>query len=87
MLLHKFSKELNGQIRLDSGRTKLFHEVASLIDRGDHVYVLVPDSPGCYKHGDKVRIKPGQQYEHLESEDDEGAPTNSLYELIAWIDR
>lgn len=83
VLLHKRTQESGG---LDNGTTTLFHNVATLIDRGDQVYVLIPDGPGQYKYGDKVRIKPHQQQEHLESIDEAGNPTSSLYDLVEWTD-
>jgi len=85
-LVHKASKDQNGQLWWDVGSTMFFHEVATLIDRGDHVFVLIPDGPGCYKHTDKIRIKPNQQQEHLESVDETGNTTSSLYDLFAWVD-
>ena len=86
VLVHRASKDQNGQIGWDFGETMIFHEVATLIDRGDQVYVLIPDGPGCFKHTDKIRIKPHQQQEHLESIDEVGNPTSSLYDLPTWLE-
>lgn len=83
VLLHKVTKEHDGQIGIDIGEAKYHYEVASQILCGEDVYTLIPDGPGCYKSGDKVRVKAGQQ-EYLESVSELGQPTSTLYELVAW---
>lgn len=82
-LLHRVTRERDGQIGIDTGEVKFHYEVASLIHVGEDVYTLMPDGPGCYKSVDKVRVKAGQQ-EYLESENEVGQPTSTLYELVAW---
>lgn len=81
--VHGFSKNDDGSIGLDAGRALAYHEIASLIMRGDTVFVIVPDGPGAYRHTDKVRVKPGQ-YEYLESFGDDGAATGELMALPSY---
>ncbi|AGZ29672.1 hypothetical protein [Burkholderia pseudomallei] len=81
--IHRFSKNDGGSIGLDVGRALAYHEIASLIMRGDTVFVIVPDGPGAYRHTDKVRVKPGQ-YEYLESFGDDGAATGALMALPSY---
>ncbi|WP_186098103.1 hypothetical protein [Burkholderia gladioli] len=78
--VHRYSRNDDGSIGLDSGREMAYHEVASLIVGGDNVYVIVPDGPGSYRHTDKVRVKLGQR-EYLESFGDDGAATAALMAL------
>ncbi len=81
--VHRFSKNDDGSIGLDAGRALAYHEVASLIVRGDTVFVIVPDGPGSYRRTDKVRVKPGQ-HEYLESFGDDGAATAALMALSTY---
>ncbi|KVO03593.1 hypothetical protein WL30_21635 [Burkholderia ubonensis] len=81
--VHKFSTNTDGNIGLDAGRALSYHEVASLIVRGDTVFVIVPDGPGAYRHTDKVRVKSGQ-HEYLESFGDDGVATAALKELPSY---
>ena len=78
--VHRFSKNDDGSIGLDTGRALPYHEVASLIVRGDTVFVIVPDGHGTYRHTDKVRVKYGQ-HEYLESFSDDGISTAALMAL------
>jgi len=81
--VHRFSKNDDGGIGLDAGRALPYHEIASLIVRGDTVFVIVPDGPGSYRHTDKVRVKPGQR-EYLESFGDDGAASAALMALLTY---
>jgi len=87
-LLHKMTRDHpdNQEIGFDVGTTKQFYEVATLIDQGHHVFVMLFDEPGSYKVADKVRIKAGHQEEYLESIDENGNATTSLFELPAWTE-
>jgi hypothetical protein len=78
--VHRYIKNDDGSIGLDAGRALAYHDVASLIVRGDTVFVIVPDGPGSYRHTDKVRVKPGQ-HEYLESFGDDGTATAALMAL------
>ncbi|CAJ3407609.1 Uncharacterised protein [Burkholderia pseudomallei] len=78
--VHRFSKNDDGSIGLDEGRSLAYHEVANLIVGGDDVFVIVPDGPGSYRHTDKVRVKPGQ-HEYLESFGDDGVASTALMAL------
>ncbi|MBH9659406.1 hypothetical protein JAO05_30465 [Burkholderia pseudomallei] len=78
--IHRFSKNDDGSVGLDAGRALAYHEIASLILRGDTVFVIVPDGPGAYRHTDKVRVKSGQ-HEYLESISDDGISTAALMAL------
>ena len=79
--IHKFSKaESAAEYEIDDGTAMAYHEVASLIDSGDKVWVIVYDGPGKFRHTDKVRVKPGQ-YEYLESFGADGAATTALMSL------
>ncbi|AOI77939.1 hypothetical protein [Burkholderia sp. NRF60-BP8] len=78
--IHRFSKNDDGSIGLDVGRALAYHEIASLIMRGDTVFVIVPDGPGSYRNTDKIRVKP-RQHEYLESVGDDGAASAALMAL------
>lgn len=83
-VVHKFAREENnpGKIGLDEGCAMLYHDIATLIDAGNSVYVLTYDGPGAFRHGDKVRIKQGcGPFEYIESCGDTGQATQSLFEL------
>jgi len=89
VILHKMSRN-TGDSRnfgLDVGAKLPYNEVASLIDRGNHVYVMLNDGPGCYKPADIVCVVPGYSEEYIESVDEAGNPTGSLYDLPAWIEK
>ena len=57
-----------------------YHEVASLIHRGDTIFIVEPDGPDVYRTTDKVRIKPGQ-HEYLENFGDDVSPSGTLMAL------
>jgi len=58
-----------------------YQQVATLIDEGHTVYVIVADESGVYQKTGEVRVKRGGQYEYLESFGDDGAPNGALMAL------
>jgi len=88
VVLHKMMHVNTGNLSfdLDVGVKMHCNEVASLIDKGNHVFVMLKDDQGCYKPADTVGVMPGYQEEHLESLDETGNPTGSLFDLPAWTE-
>jgi len=89
VLLHKMTRDTadSRTFGLDVGDKLQYHEVASLIDKGNHVYVMLIDGPGCYKTADIVGVMPGYQEEYLESVDEAGNPTGALFDLPDWVEK
>ena len=85
VLLHNFTKEKNGQMGINTGEAKFHYDVASQILCGDDVYTLIIDGPGSYRTGDRVGVK-AEQKEYLESVNEQGQPSLTLYELPYWTD-
>lgn len=81
--IHRFLRD-DGQtgIGLDEGEAVPYHDAASRIVAGDLVWVIVPNGPGEYRHTDRVRIRAAAApEERLESYDEGGAVTQSIYNL------
>ncbi|WP_206105647.1 hypothetical protein [Sapientia aquatica] len=89
VILHKMSRNTEDSriFGLDAGTKLPYYEVASLIDKGNHVYVMLNDGPGSYKADDGVGVMPGYQEEYIESVDEAGNPTGALFDLPAWIEK
>jgi len=88
VLIHKITRcSESHKIRLSVGTAMKYNEVAALIDKGFFVYVMVNEGSEHYTLGDLVGIIPGEQDNYLESVDEAGNPTDSLYDLPLWVEK